>query len=159
MTRQEGGTAAVTTIVMLPLLLVVFAGSLELGALRLTAYRAAAAADLATLVAVSDQDQSELVRTGELRLEATSVETARAYFARNLAAAQLALALSADEVAARADIASFATAPAVDPRTGSRYDRPTVRLIAAVPVRTPGLAVFLMPSITTLTVRSASSPR
>ena len=138
MIHDDGGTAAVTTLVMLPLLLVVLAGALEFGALRAVAYRVAAAADLATLVAVNDQDD---------------------YFARNIEATASALAASASEIAASADIASFPTAPAIDPRTGARYDRPTVRLIASVPVKTPGLAVLLWPAVTTITIRAASSPR
>ncbi len=159
MIHDDGGTAAVTTLVMLPLLLVVLAGALEFGALRAVAYRVAAAADLATLVAVNDQDQAELERTGTLRLAAGAADTARDYFARNIEATASALAASASEIAASADIASFPTAPAIDPRTGARYDRPTVRLIASVPVKTPGLAVLLMPAVTTITIRAASSPR
>lgn len=159
MTDDDGGTAAVTTLLMLPLLLIVLVGVLEVGALRAVAYRAAAAADLATIVAVGDQDQNELARTGTLRLAADAADTARDYFARNLSASASALAASGTEIAASADIASFPTAPSVDPRTGARYDRPTVRLIASVPVRTPGFGVLFMPAVTTLTIRSASSPR
>jgi Flp pilus assembly protein TadG len=159
MMRDDGGTAAVTTLVMLPLLLVVFVGVLELGAIRAVAYRAGAAADLATIVAAGDQDQTELARTGTLRLPADAAETARDYFARNLSSTAPALAISADQVAAAADVVSFPTAPSVDPRTGARYERPTVRLIASVPVRTPGFAVLLMPAVTTVTIRSASAPR
>ncbi len=159
MSHDDGGTAAVMTLVMLPLLLVVLAGALEFGALRAVAYRVAAAADLATLVAVNDQDQTELERTGTLRLAAGAADTARDYFARNIDATASALAASASDIAAAADIASFPTAPAIDPRTGARYDRPTVRLIASVPVKTPGLAVLLMPAVTTITIRAASSPR
>jgi hypothetical protein len=159
MTREEGGTAAIITIVMLPLLLIVLTGVLELGALRAVAYRVASAADLATIVAVGDQDGSELVRTGTLRLAADATETARDYFARNLSSTAPALAASAAEIAASADIASFPSAPSVDPRTGTRYERPTLRLIASVPVRTPGFAALLMPAVTTITVRAASSPR
>lgn len=159
MMRDEGGTAAVTTLVMLPLLLIVLVGVLELGALRAVANRATAAADLATIVAVGDQDPAELIRTGTLRLAPDSVDTARDYFARNLSASAPVLASSAEAIAALADIAAFPTAPSIDPRTGARYDRPTVRLIATVPVRTPGFAALLMPAITTLTIRSASSPR
>lgn len=159
MNDDEGGTAAVTTLLMLPLLLIVLVGVLEVGALRAVAYRASAAADLATIVAVSDQDQTELARTGTLRLAADAVETAREYFGLNLSASAPALAASGTEIAASADIASFPTAPSVDPRTGARYDRPTVRLIASVPVRTPGFAVLFMPAVTTLTIRSTSSPR
>jgi hypothetical protein len=159
MMRDDGGTAAVTTLVMLPLLLVVFVAVLEIGALRAIAYRAASAADLATVVAVGDQDQAELVRTGSLRLAPDAAETAREYFARNLSATVPVLAASAEAIASSADIASFPTAPSFDARTGARYDRPTLRLIASVPVRTPGLAALLLPAITTVTVRSASSPK
>jgi hypothetical protein len=159
MTHDEGGTAALTTLLMLPLLLTVLVGVLQLGAVRAVAYRAGAAADLATIVAVSDQDQAELARTGNLRLAPDAAETARDYFARNLAPTAPALTLSAEEIAASADIATFSTVPSLDPRTGARYDRPTVRLIALVPVRTPGFAVLLMPAITTITIHSASSPR
>ncbi|HEV8653907.1 MAG TPA: hypothetical protein VGR85_00140 [Candidatus Limnocylindria bacterium] len=159
MTQDEGGTAAVTTIVMLPLLLIVLAGVLELGAVRAVAYRAGAAADLATIVAVNDQDQTELARTGTLRLAADAADTARDYFARNLSATAPALAVSVTEIAASADIASFPSAPSLDQRTGVRYDRPTVRLIASVPVRTPGFAMLFMPTVTMITIRAASSAR
>jgi len=159
MTNDEGGTAALTTIVMLPLLLVVLVGVLELGALRAVAYRAGAAADLATIVAVGDQDQIELAHSGKLRLAADAADVARDYFARNLSATAPALAASARAIAASADIATFPTAPSFDPRTGARYDRPTVRLIASIPVKTPGFAALLMPAITTVTIRSTSSPR
>jgi hypothetical protein len=159
MTHDDGGTAAVTTLLMLPVLLVVLVGVLELGAVRAIAYRAAAAADLATIVAVGDQDQIALAQTGKLRLAADAVDIAREYFARNLVATAPALAMSPSDIAASADIVSFPSVPTIDPRTGVRYDRPTVRLIASIPVRTPGFAVLLMPAVTTLTIRSASSPR
>jgi Flp pilus assembly protein TadG len=159
MTHEDGGSAAVTTLVMLPLLLIVLVGALELGALRAIAYRTTAAADLATIVAVGDQDQAELARTGILRLAPDAADVARDYFARNLAATAPALAASPYEIAASAKVASFPAAPSIDPLTGARYDRPTVRLSAAVPVRTPAFALLLMPAVTTLTIRSASSPR
>jgi Flp pilus assembly protein TadG len=159
MMHSEGGTAAVTTLVMLPLLLIVLVGVLELCALRAVAHRASAAADLATIVAVGDQDQNELARTGTLRLPPDAAETAREYFARNLVAMAPALAAGVTEIAASADIASFPRAPSIDGRTGIRYDRPTVRLIASVPVRTPGFALLFMSGVTNVTIRSASSPR
>jgi len=159
MTHDDGGTAALTTIVMLPLLLVVLVGVLELGALRAVAQRAGAAADLATIVAVGDQDQFELARSGKLRLAADAADVARDYFARNLLATTPALGASANAIAAAADIASFPTAPSFDPLTGARYDRPTLRLIASIPVRTPGFAALLMPAVTTVTIQSVSSPR
>ena len=159
MTHDDGGTAALTTIVMLPLLLVVLVGVLELGALRAVAQRAGAAADLATIVAVGDQDQFELAQSGKLRFAADAADVARDYFARNLLATTPALGASANAIAAAADIASFPTAPSFDPLTGARYDRPTLRLIASIPVRTPGFAALLMPAVTTVTIQSVSSPR
>jgi Flp pilus assembly protein TadG len=159
MMRDDGGTAAVTTLVMLPLLLLVLVGVLEIGTLRAIAHRATSAADLATIVAVGDQDEAVLVRTGSLHLAPDAAETAREYFARNLSATALVLAASAEAIAESADIAAFPTAPSFDTRTGVRYDRPTVRLIASVPVRTPALAALLLPAVTNLTIRSASSPR
>ena len=159
MTHDDGGSAAVTTMVMLPFLLMVLVGVLEIGVVRAVAYRVAAAADLATVVAVNDQDQGELARTGSLRLVPDAADTARDYFERNLSTTASALAASTAAIAGSADVASFPTAPSVDARTGARYDRPTVRLIALVPVRTPGFALFFMPAVTTLTIRSASSPR
>ena len=157
--NDDGGTAALTTIVMLPLLLVVLVGVLEMGALRAVVYRAGAAADLATIVAVGDQDQFELAQSGRLRLAADAADVARDYFARNLLATAPALGASVSAIAASAEIASFPIAPSLDPRTGARYDRPTVRLIASIPVRTPGFAALLMPATTTVTIRSVSSPR
>ena len=159
MTADDGGTAAATTVVMLPLLLVVLTGALELGVLRAVASRVVSAADLATIVAVNDQDHGELARTGTLRLAATAASAAREYFARNLSSTAPALALSPADIAASADIATFPAAPSVDPRTGVRYEHPTLRLIASVPVRTPGFAALLMPAVTTITIRAASSPR
>ena len=159
MRHDEGGTAALTTIVMLPLLLVILVGVLEMGALRVVAYRAGAAADLATIVAVGDQDQFELAQSGKLRLAADAADVARDYFARNLSGTAPALGASANAIAASADIAGFPIAPSVDPRTGARYDRPTLRLIASVPIRTPGFAALLLPAVTTVTIHSVSSPR
>jgi Flp pilus assembly protein TadG len=159
MTRDEGGTAAVATIVMLPLLLVVLAGVIQLGVVRAVAHRAEAAADLATIVAVNDQDPTELARTGTLRLTADAADTARDYFARNLSSMAPVLAATATEIAASAEIASFPAAPSLDPRTGTRYEHPTLRLIATVPVKTPIFASLLMTPVTTIRIVAASSPR
>jgi hypothetical protein len=159
MSQDDGGSAAVTTLLMLPLLLVVLVGVLQLGVVRAIAARATSAADLATIVAVGDQDEETLVLTGTLALTANAVDIARVYFARNLAATAPVLVATAEDIAASADIASFPSVPSIDPVTGARYDRPTVRLIASVPVRTPGFAILLMPAVTTVTVHSASSPR
>ena len=157
--RDDAGLAAITTIAMLPLLVVVLAGVLQLGAIRVSLARAQAAADLATLIAVNDQDDAELARSGSLRLAADATAVAREYFARELELSAPLLGASPEEVARAADIAAFPSAPATDPRTGARYDHPAVRLAAAVPLRTPILGALAFRPVTTVTILAVSSPR
>ena len=157
--RGERGSVAVTVVICLPLLLAIVSGVAELGALRVLAARIGTAADLATLAATDDQDEAALIRSGSLRLTADATSVAREFFARNLAAVSAHLAVSPETVAASADIASFPDAPALDPLTGWRYERPTVRIAASVPVRAPVLGLLLVPATTWISVRAASSPR
>lgn len=157
--REDGGSIAVSTVALLPLVLLTLAGAVDLGALRLEALRARSAADLAVVVAVNDQDDAELARTGRIRLAADAASVARAYFAANLETIRSALAVGSDEIAESADIASFSEVPTVDPLTGARYDAPTVRIAAAVPLRTPLLGALLGPRVTAISVRSAASAR
>jgi Flp pilus assembly protein TadG len=149
----------VLTLVLAPLLLVALAGVLQLGVLRIAAARIQAAADLATLVAVNDQDDAELARSGMLRLSADAADVAREYFARQLELSFSLLDRSANEIAAAADVAAYPSAPALDARTGARYDRPTVRIAADVPVRTPVFGALVLRPVTTLRVTAVSSPR
>jgi hypothetical protein len=157
--RRDGGSAAVMVIVMLPFLLAVVTSVVQLGAVRVLASRIGSAADLATLAATDDQDESELVRTGALHLAPDAVAVARQFFALNLAQIAGHLDTTPEAAAAEADVAAFPTAPAFDPLTGWRYDRPTVRIAAAVPVRTPAFGMLLLPRTTFVNVRAASSPR
>ncbi|HEX9267820.1 MAG TPA: hypothetical protein VF965_10080 [Candidatus Limnocylindria bacterium] len=157
--RNDRGSAMVLTLVLAPLLLVVLAGVLQLGALRVAVARVRAAADLATLVAVNDQDEAELARSGTLRLSPDAVDVAREYFARELDLSSALLDGAADEIAGAADVAAYASAPAYDMRTGARYDRPTVRIAADVPVRTPVFGALVLRAVTTIHVLSVSSPR
>jgi Flp pilus assembly protein TadG len=149
----------VLTLVIAPLLFVALAGVLQLGALRVAVARVRAAADLATLVAVNDQDDAELARSGSLRLAADAADVAREYFARELELSSSLLDRGADEIAAAADVAAYLSAPAYDARTGARYDRPTVRIAAQVPVRTPVFGALVLRPVTTVEVLSVSSPR
>jgi len=157
--RDDRGSVMVLTLVVGPLLLVALAGVLQLGALRVAAARVRAAADLATLVAVNDQDDAELARSGALRLSADAIDVAREYFARELELSSPLLDRAADEIAAGADVAAYASAPAYDTLTGSRYDRPTVRIAADVPVRTPVFGALVLRPVTVLHVVAVSSPR
>lgn len=159
MRRDEGGTAAVTTVLLLPLLLTVLLGVLQIGALRVLAARVASAADLATLAAVDDQDATALASTGALRLAPDAAAVARRYFALNLGPLGDQLAILPDVAAAGADVAAFGDVPAVDALTGWRYDRPTVRLAASVPVHAPVFAALRLPDPVVLSVRAASAAR
>jgi len=155
----QQGSAAITVIVLMPLLIGILAGVIELGALRVLAARVSAAADLATLAATDDQDGDALVTTGRLRLPANAVPVARQFFAANLEQIAAHLARTPDAAAAEADVAAFADVPAIDPLTGWRYDQPTVRIAASVPVRIPVFGAFLLPSVVTINVRAASAAR
>ena len=158
MMRDERGSAAALVVVMLPLLLTIVLGVVQLGALRVLAARIGSAADLATLAAADDQDAQQLVDTGLLRLAPDAVAVAREYFALNLAQVAPQLGVSPDAAAAAADVMAF-PAQALDPLTGWRYERPTVRLAAAVPVRSPAFALFFLPATTVVNVRAASAAR
>ena len=157
--REDRGTALVLTLVIAPLLLLTLAGVLQLGALRVVAARVRAAADLATLVAVNDQDDAELVRSGVLRLSDDAADVAREYFARELELSSPLLAGTGVDIAALADVAAFPQAPAYDARTGARYERPTVRIAAQVPVRTPVFGALVLRPVTVIDILSTSSPR
>jgi hypothetical protein len=149
----------VLTLVLAPLLLIALAGVLQLGALRVAAARVRAAADLATLVAVNDQDDAELARSGALRLSADAVDVAREYFARELELSSSLIDGAAHEIAAAADVAAYASAPAYDRLTGVRYEHPAVRIAADVPVRTPVFGALVFRPVTTIHVLAVSSPR
>jgi hypothetical protein len=157
--RRDGGSAAAMVIVLLPFLLAVVTSVVQLGTVRVLASRVAAAADLAALAATDDQDEGELVRTGALRLAPDATAVARRFFALNLESIAGHLDTTPEAAAAEADVVAFPTAPAVDPLTGWRYDRPTVRIAAAVPVRTPAFGMLLLPRTTVVKVRAASSAR
>src|SRR5690348_2095238 len=64
--RRAESMSAITTIAVLPVLTVVLTTTLQLGSLRVVASRIGSAADLAALVAVNDQDDAELARSGRL---------------------------------------------------------------------------------------------
>jgi len=157
--QDDRGTALVLTLVLAPLLLVALAGVLQLGALRVATARVRAAADLATLVAVNDQDDAELARSGALRLAADAADVAREYFARELELSAPLLDGTTEDIAAAADVVAYPSAPSYDARTGARYDRPTVRIAADVPVRTPIFGALVLRPVTVLHVIAVSSPR
>ena len=157
--RDQAGSLALVTILLLPLLVLMTVGVLELGMARMVAERARVAADLAAVVAVNDQDPGELARTGSLRLSADAATVARAHLALNLEPLAGSLAQAPDAVAASADVAVFPSAGGVDPRSGARYEGPTVRIAFELPVRTPAFGVLLARPVTAVRILAASSAR
>ena len=144
MIRNDRGSAAVMTIVMLPFLVAIVAGVAQIGALRVIASRVAEAADLATLAAVDDQDDAELARSGVLRLSPDAPSVARQYFGLNLGQLAPLLAVTPADAAAAADVSTSGN---------------SVRLSAAVPVHAPVLAALLLPATIVVNVRATSTPR
>jgi len=138
--------SALLTIGLLPVLLVVLATTLELGALRVVAARAHSAADIAALVAVNDQDDAELLRSGRLRLASDAVDVARTAFADNLQAIEGILADSPAVIAASAAV----TAEAMPP---------TVRIAATIRVRTPVFGILFFHPVTDVVIKSAGGAR
>ena len=138
--------SAVMTVGLLPVLLVILATTLELGALRIVAARAHSAADLAALVAVNDQDDAELARTGRLRPASDAAAIARAVFADNLEGIGPALAATPAAIAAGASV-SVESAPS------------TVRISAIVPVRTPIFGALFFHPVTDVAIKTAGGAR
>ncbi|HEY8862407.1 MAG TPA: pilus assembly protein TadG-related protein [Candidatus Limnocylindria bacterium] len=138
--------SAITTIAALPLLIVILMTTLELGSLRVVAARARSAADLAVLVAVNDQDDTELLRSGTLIPAADAADVARATFADNLDPIAPLLAATPASIAADAAIQ-------VDARP------PTVHLRVTVPVRTPLFGALFFHPITDVAVTANGGAR
>jgi Flp pilus assembly protein TadG len=138
--------SAITTIAVLPLLILVLTTTLELGSLRVIAARVRSAADLAALVAVNDQDDAELARTGQLRPAPDAADVARAVFAANLDPIAPMLATTPASIAAGASVR-------VDPSPA------TVRISAVVPVRTPVFGALFFHPITDVAVMANGGAR
>jgi Flp pilus assembly protein TadG len=157
--RDEGGSLALVTLLLLPLLLVVLTGVLELGVLRVVAERARIAADLAAVTAVNDLDEGYLAATGRIRPAADAPSVAREHLAFGLEALSASLASTPGAIAGSADVGVFPTADLVDPLSGRSYPGPTVRIAVDLPVLTPGLAALMARPITVIHLFSASSAR
>jgi len=138
--------SAITTIAALPLLIIVLMTTLELGSLRVVAARARSAADLAVLVAVNDQDDGELQRSGTLVAAADAADVARMVFAANLDPLAPLLAAAPADVAADAAIQ-------VEARPA------TVHLRVTVPVRTPLFGALFFHPITDVAVQANGGAR
>ncbi|HET8569868.1 MAG TPA: hypothetical protein VFM93_12890 [Candidatus Limnocylindria bacterium] len=135
---------SLTLALFLPALVMSLAGVIGIGTLRATAERARAAADLAVLVAVNDQDDAELARTGTLVLARDATTVARVMFAANLAPIAAFLASDPGSIAAGADVTAAGG---------------TVSIAARVPVRAPLLGAPIAPATVPVAVRASASAR
>lgn len=138
--------SAITTVAVLPLLILVLTTTLELGSLRVVAARIHSAADLAALVAVNDQDDAELAATGRLVPASDAAGVARSLFAANLDPIAPLLAATPASIAATASIR-------VDPSPA------TVHISATVPVRTPVFGALFFHPITDVAVTANGGAR
>ena len=138
--------SAITTVALLPLMIVVLITTLELGSLRVIEARVRSAADLAALVAVNDQDDVELGRSGRLIPAVDAADVARAVFAANLEPIAAVLATTPADIAGGASVRVDAT-PA------------TVHVSATVPVRTPVFGALFFHPITDVAVRANGGAR
>ena len=138
--------SAITTIALLPVLTVVLTTTLQLGSLRVVAARIRSAADLAALVAVNDQDEAELARSGRLVPAADATDVARAVFAENLEPIAQLLDATPAEIAGAASVRVDLT-PA------------TVHIGAVVPVRTPLFGALFFHPVTQVAVAASGGAR
>ena len=138
--------SAITTVALLPLLIIVLITTLELGSLRVIAARVRSAADLAALVAVNDQDDAELGRSGRLIPAVDAADVARAVFAANLEPVAAMLAMTPADIASGASVSVDAT-PA------------TVHVRANVPVRTPVFGALFFHPVTDVPVMANGGAR
>lgn len=144
--RSERGSTALLTLLLLPMLLLSLAASVELAMLRVVAARVRAAADLAVLIAVNDQDDAALAQAGRLVAAPDADAVARTALAVNLAPLEAMLADAPQAIAGRADVVVLA-APA------------TVILDALVPIRTQGLVPLGLPSAIVVRAHSVAGAR
>lgn len=138
--------SAITTIALLPLLTIVLTTTLQLGSLRVVASRVRSAADLAALVAVNDQDDSELARSGRLVPAADAADVARTVFAENLEPIAELLAVTPSEIAAAASV-RVDISPA------------TVHITSVIPVRTPLFGALFFHPISQVAVAANGGAR
>lgn len=128
------GQSVLYSVLLMPILILVFALAVDIGSLQMQKLRLRYAVDLATVTAATDVDTAFYSRTGRLELDvATATATARAYLLRNLRG--LADTPNPAAIAAAADITVVNRVPAVDPYTGMRLDRPAVCARIRVPHR------------------------
>jgi hypothetical protein len=149
------GQSVLYVVVLLPVLLLILALSIEVGTIQITNVRLRSAVDLATVSGASVVDPLFYGQTGRLRLDRNGAAVvAREFLARNL------LAIDPDRrVATSAEITIVNDVPARDPYTGTLLDRPAVCIHARLPVRAGLLRLVGTSAWVTLTASASAELR
>jgi hypothetical protein len=157
--RGEPGQVAVYAVLLFPVLMLVLALVLAVGALEGLRTRIGAQVDMAALTATQALDVSALSRGEEPRLIEPQAEgLAREYLARNLAATSDLLAATPEDIASGAEVV-VTNEPGTDPLTGATVDAPTVTIRVAVPARIPLLGLAGLTPTVTITITGSAAAR
>jgi hypothetical protein len=128
--RGGRGQSVLYVVVLMPVLLLVLAISLQVALLQLDALRLRSAVDLASVGGAAVVDAGYYGRTGRLRLDPRGAAVAaRAILARNLSGVA-----AGRDATLSAEIAVLNDVPARDPYSGAQLDRPAVCIRARLPV-------------------------
>jgi Flp pilus assembly protein TadG len=157
--RGERGQVAIYAVLLFPVLMLVLALVLAVGALEGLRTRIGAQVDMAAITATQGLDVSALSRGEEPRLIEPQAEAlAREYLARNLAATSDLLAATPADIASGAEVV-VTNEPGTDPLTGTPVDAPTVSIRVAVPARIPLLGLAGLTPTVTLTITGSAAAR
>lgn len=128
------GQSILYAVLLMPMLFLVFALAIDVGALQLERLRLHYALDLATLTGAGSVDAQLYSRSGEVRLDpVAAATTTREYLFRNLE--RVPDTPNPDSIASGAEIAIVNVVPGRDPFSGHSLDRPAVCARIRVPHR------------------------
>jgi hypothetical protein len=155
----ERGQVAVYAVVLFPMLMLVLALILAVGAIEALSTRLRAQLDMAALVATQALDPAALAAGAPPTLQVAEAERlAREYLARNLAATGDVLVASPSEIAAAAQVV-ISNEPGTDPITGASNTAPTVSIEISAPARIPLLGLAGIAPVVMLTIDGSAAAR
>jgi len=156
--RRQSGSALLYAVVLSPMLMLSLALATELGSLQLQKQRLRSAVDESAVVAAGRISAGGDATAFDAEHATTLL---RASLADNLRALQGHIdGLSAEQVAANADIAVITDVPTADPFDASAIiTRPTIEARVHVPLRTGLLSLAGLPATVTLTLISSADLR
>ena len=155
MKTARRGQSVLYVVVLMPLLLLILAWSVEIALLQVAVVRLRSAVDLASVGGASVGDAAYYGQTARLRLdERPASRAAREILARNL------LAIDPERrTAASAEITVLNDVPARDPYSGVLVDRPAVCIRAHLPIPAGLLRLVGAPPWVTITATADAELR